>query len=538
MKTGLGTSGLGHSKKTVPKLGDMLIAADIISEQELQKAVQMANHSAQPLGRVLTDLKQVSAGTIDAAASLQVLVLEGSLNGATAIRALGRCHRQNVSVEESLRFIGWTAPEPKVDSELGLLLLESELINQAMYDGLVRTANNQQITLGEQFVLQNVLSHSLINAALQSIVLISQDKITRKDAVLILKKVCADGASFWDALGAVGLDSRTVRSGRLTLGEVLTQGGFISEAERIASVEKALAQKQMLGELLVQSGMITIRVLNSALEVQEIARTGALTETEAVEALKTSERSSVSVKEAIHSRISYAEQDLAAGALELLIAAGILKQTDVAIGVGKGQQFGVDPLRGLVILGIIDRTVFEATKAIMPSISSGERSRDQAIMLLNYVDRSRCTIEEAIDSLNHPELAPKQEAAILAISGKFAARTAVENEVSAKPTGESKKDFASLDQAVRQKLAPSFVSRFRRSLFTLLVIFGGLVYFFKQFDPGDLALLFLLLLILDTIRIIVDLDKMRREMYDIRTLDIEGVQQRPGHPKRRKDDVF
>ncbi len=522
-------------------MGDALIAADIISEPELHNALQLANQTSQPLGRVLVDLKYVSQKSIDEAAAIQVLVLDGSLNGATAIKALGRAHRKDITLEDALRELGWAPPQPKLESELGILLVHSGLITKAIYEDALKSIAEQQSTIGEYLVLRNVLSHSLINAALQIIVLIAQEKITQKEGAALLKQFCSTGGSFWDALSAAGFDSKALRTGRLSLGEVLTQGGFISEAERISSVEKALAEKMMLGELLVQSGMISSRVLESALQVQEIARTGAVSESEAVEVLKSTERNSTSIREVLQSRITHDERDAADKSLELLIAAGILRQTDVAVALKKAQEFGVDPLRGLVVGGIIDRTVFEATRELTPAIVAGTKTKNEAIMLLNYVERGRCTLAEAIENIRNPpppaatvEL-PQAQAA----SSKSAQTTGGKSNTQAgtKSAETIAKDFASLDQAVRKKLAPMFISRFLRSTAVLAVLYCAMLLFAKNFRPMELGLLFSLLLILDTIRLIVDLASKRKELYELRTLDIEGVQQHPGSLKRRKDDI-
>lgn len=532
MKSGLKTSGFVNTRKTAPKMGDMLIAADIISEKDLQTALQIANQTATPIGRVLMDLKHVTAKNIDDVAALQVLVLDESLNGATAIKALGRAHRQNVSIEDALRSLGWTPPEPKEDNELGLLLVESEVINNKVYEDAVSSARENEITVAQYLILRNLLSPSVVNGALQAIVMIAQEKISKKDACQILKKICTGGPSFWEALSEVGVDSRSVRAGRLSLGEVLTQGGFISESERVAAVERALSQKQMLGELLVQSGIITLQVLESALQVQEIARSGVVSETEAVEVLRTSDRSKVSIKEAMESRISESERDKAAAGLDLLISAGILRQTDVARAVEKGKQFGVDPLRGMVIAGIVDRCVFDATRQLIIAIEANEQTQNQAIMLLNYVDRSRCSLEEAIENINNPPPAPPMQAEL--------SRNSMEMlRPDTKTTGSRQavqpKDFASLDQAVRKKMAPIFVTRFLRSLIVLVALFAGIKICFPHFTTTELGLLFSILVILDTIRLIFDLGRIRKDVYDLRSLDIEGVQQRPSASKQKKD---
>jgi hypothetical protein len=519
-KRGLKTSGLVNTKRSAPKLGDFLIAADIISEQDLLTAIQTANKSQQPLERVLIDLQLVSAGTMENVAALRVLVLDGELNGATAIKALGRCHRQRFSVEDSLRELGWKPREPKEYNELGLLLLDSEVIAQTVYEDALASIKEQSVTLGEFLVLRRGLSHNLINGALQSITMIASDKLSRRDATLILKKISA-GRSFWDALTEVGLDSRTVCYGRLSLGEVLTQGGFISEAERIAAVERALEQKQMLGELLVQSGVITSVTLQSALQIQELARSGVLSETEAFELLKASERTNLSIEEAIQNHFSEAEHEKASRSIELLIQAGILCQNDLARAAEKGQRFGLDALRGLVLAGVIDRTVFEAVRELVVAVARGEYSPDECILFLNYVERSRCNLSEAIENVKSPALQPAQEAAILATSGKFA----VISEPS-KHTAVTVAEPSSVEQVVGRALTPLLFNRLLRSLTILAVSFGALLLFCRQLEPIHLAILFSSLLVIETIRNILDVATARKELVETRKSNIEDVQGR------------
>ncbi len=527
LDNGLKTSGFAKKKGTAPKLGDLLVAADITSEADLQNAVQMANQTKQPLSRVLVELKYCSQKVIDDVAKIQVLVMEGNLNGETAIRALGRSYRQNIEIEAALGELGWAMPVAQVESELGLMLLSSNLISRAIYDEALRKGAEENSTFGEYLIMHNILSLKVINAALQATVLSAQGRLTRKDASAVLNQVCSKNATFWEALLEVGFDSRTVSNEQLSLGEVLTQGGLISETERIASVEQALAEKRMLGNLLVESGLISKRALESALEVQELARSGVVSGVEAADLLKTTERTTSSLKETIEKRFASEDVSTADSAIDLLRTGGFLRESDLSIAAQKSKQFGVDILRGLVVAGLVDRTVFEAVRELVPEVASGARSRDEAIMLLGYVDRSRCSLAEAIGG--PAEHAQATEAAAVALS-----QTGQNARIIAKPTP---KDYASLDEAVRKELAPTFVKRFLASLVTLTIVFACLVLILKTVSPMDLGLIFSLLLIVETIRIILTLDKRRREMFSLRTLDIEGVQNRPGTPKRRKDDT-
>lgn len=513
MKNGLSSTGLYTARKAVaPKLGDLLVGADIITEVELNTALQLANQSDQPLGRMLVDLKYVEQKDIDNAVALQVLVLEASLSGATAIKVLGRCHRQDKTVQESLSELGWRPSEPKKDSELGLLLVDAALITQKIYDDAISICSDQNLTMGEYLVLKKLVPTAIVNGALQTAVLVAQYKISRTDSVLILQKVKA-GCSYWDALSQVSSDSRTVRSGRLSLGEVLTQGGFISESERIVAVERAMNERQMLGELLVKSGVISNETLQSALQVQAIARSGAVTEEEAIEVLRSSSKGGVSIKETMERRTSEDDMNMAVWALDLLAGAGLLQELDFINAVEKGKQFGVDPLRGLVIANRIDCSVYEGARELVRQVNANEKSRSQAIVLLNYIERSRCTLEEAIEGISN------------FLSAGSDSGVEVQEPVTHEPR-KSGRDFSSLEQALRRKLAPMFLLRFIRSALTLLTVFLFLCTLFKDsFDPTGLALLFCFLLILDTIRTILDITKLRKEMYALRALDIAGVQQ-------------
>lgn len=391
------TSSLQKKRQTL-RVSDLLRGASVISQAQFNKAVEISQQTRQTFERVLVDFRFVSHDVMEAAVKLQLLNAESMLPTATAIKALSLVHQSNISVKEALAYIGWGSNKELQANDLGVLLLEAAVINQRTYENALRTSQEQCCSFGSFLVIRSIISYNILNASLQTLALVGQGKMNKSKAIALVKYVYETGMSVWEALSQAGISADTIASCQLSLGELLTQAGLVTELDRTALVEFSISENKMLGELVVNQGLASSQVLQGALVLQKLAKMGAISRSEACQVLKQISQGA-DLRTELSSRYGKAEKYLTQEAVELLLAGNFVQQAQIEKATNQADYYGLDLVRGLVLSGAIDGRQMLLVRDIALRVRLNVLPRDMAFVLLNYCDRARCTVDAGLAAL-------------------------------------------------------------------------------------------------------------------------------------------
>lgn len=106
------------------RLGDLLLEAGLLQQDQLQQALQHVTRQGRPLGQALVRLNYMTEAELRPALQAQLLVADGVLPSLLAVRAL-RLTRQGRSLEDALQELGWE-PDRFTTNELRLLIAAAE----------------------------------------------------------------------------------------------------------------------------------------------------------------------------------------------------------------------------------------------------------------------------------------------------------------------------------------------------------------------------------------------------------------------------
>src|SRR6185369_13197020 len=100
------------SKKTVTtaKLGELLLAAELVDAEKLDEALRTSQETGLPLGRILVLTQLVSDELLSAALTAQVLIRDAKISKQQAVEGLKSARRRRVSLEQSLMEQGFYRP--------------------------------------------------------------------------------------------------------------------------------------------------------------------------------------------------------------------------------------------------------------------------------------------------------------------------------------------------------------------------------------------------------------------------------------------
>src|SRR5277367_1816009 len=234
-----------------PKLGEILIGAELISDRTFYECLAHAEQSAQPVGKVIVGFNYASDNDIDSAVLIQSLIAENKLKAKVGIQILKEATRQRVAVVELLKTLGAVHTETRVEGNyLGRFISDCQLIGSEQLGQAVAVSQEYNLQLVRVLVHNGSLTVDLASKSLDALARVKAGKVDYQVAVAAVQYAHKTGATLQDALRACKVKD-TSEPGRILLGEIIGRAGIASEIEILAAVETALSQGKKVGEALV-----------------------------------------------------------------------------------------------------------------------------------------------------------------------------------------------------------------------------------------------------------------------------------------------
>lgn len=170
------------------RLGELLVAAGLIQQKEIDNFLTLAKFMGLPLGNLLVREKKLSSNLLKVAVRLQTLISSGMISVDMACRTMRDIAAGICSVDEILDSFN-TYSESVRSCRLGELLVDADLLSQiALGRALVASAESS-VPLGWTLVQEGTLTSDIINTALLLQQNVRACMIDYKTAVHSLKNI-------------------------------------------------------------------------------------------------------------------------------------------------------------------------------------------------------------------------------------------------------------------------------------------------------------------------------------------------------------
>lgn len=190
------------------RLGEILLAAGVLSEQELMTALEFGLANNKPVGEVLTDLRFIEEATISAALALQKMVAEQSLKLEEATFALSAIYRDGITLAEALdKNNPKDAQKSKSKNAATQTFPEFLQLTKNVTSDELRKAF-EAVLLNPQMVAKildvaGVIDKNILQEALKSYQLFKQGRLSIEHACVVLEFCRKNQVSVDDALRAL-----------------------------------------------------------------------------------------------------------------------------------------------------------------------------------------------------------------------------------------------------------------------------------------------------------------------------------------------
>jgi len=280
------------------KMGELLLAAQLVSKEQLDEALKTSLETGLPLGRILVLTGALTESLLAAVLNAQVFIRDSKVTREQAVLGLQSAKKRKVSIEQCFVDAGFYRLPARQTIKLGELLVLAGLLSESDLMNVLELGLVNQKPLGEILTQSGFITQDVLSAALRFQELVASGSLSPLHAAEALGQVHAKGVSIAQAVAELGLlkpqPHETIR-----LGELLKLAGFVTQDDISKAVELSSKNSALIGKMLLVTGMIDESVLHAALRCQFLLREGFLKPEQGIIALNYCQRSKVSFDDAM-----------------------------------------------------------------------------------------------------------------------------------------------------------------------------------------------------------------------------------------------
>ncbi len=383
------------------KIGQILIEAGLLDQVKLGECLAVAAKTSQPVGRIVSMLNYACEQDVESALIIQNLIATKKLQKERAIFALKEAAKRKIAVIELLRIFGSGAPSRMEEAEvdLGFLLTESHLVAHKTLEEAIKMAEESSLLLGKSLLLNHAITVSTAGKALQALALVRAGKLTKEQAVSALAEVRKSGCSLIDAIKKMRV-ALPGHEGHMLLGEMVARCGLATDMQILAAVEAALLQGKRLGETLIESGVISEQMLQSALEIQNLVAKSVIPADKALLLFNKLVRDKITLAELASATELF--EDRSASDHEVLAticSCSIISNDDVIKAVREKADYRMGPVRALLATDRLPPALYRAAQDYIALLQEGRVNETDGKRALRLCSVEEMTFAAALASI-------------------------------------------------------------------------------------------------------------------------------------------
>jgi hypothetical protein len=384
-----------------PKIGQILIEAGFMDQPALAECLNVAKQFAQPVGRVISMLNYVSERDVESALVVQSLIGQGRLSKQRAIQSLREASRRKIAVVELLKAFGSGihASVAVTETDIGKLLTESCLITHDQLSHALNVSQESGLLLCRSLLVTNAITIHVASKALNALAQVKAGKITHIQAVAALDEIRKTSCPLRDALKKLKVAVAEPED-YLLLGEIIARSGLSTEIEILGAVEMALVEGRKLGDTLVACNVISQEMLESALELQELASKCVILADQSVFVLKRLHRDNLSVAQfAAQTDLFEDKSPIDREVLKFLCASNALSEQDILDAVKAKANYRMGPIKALLAMGMVSPALYRSAQDFVSLVLDRKVTESDGIKALTLCRTEGLSFTSALASV-------------------------------------------------------------------------------------------------------------------------------------------
>lgn len=351
------------------RIGTLLISAGILRSDYMANALMVARQSGRKVGEVLVTSNLLTAEDLRVALDLQSLMKNGNITVEMGIKALKVARAKKLDARDALMELGFSSGKNISTIDLATILLEAKCLTREQIDQASWNAARNKLTIGRNLVLNGAVSPSILGYALNVLVLLRDKKVTIEHAIQTLTTAAQKKCSVEEVLQL----QQPISANHVRIGELLSTAGLLSESDAMTAVEKGLLNQLSMGQILLDTQMVSPLVLEAALKLQKYIENGEMSRTQATELIRQVASKQVGLENFLSEMVS-----LKSRVLELLLASQVVSNYQVQQAVNESPELESDLLRALFTHGVVTQDLFRSAVRCVYAIDAGTYSVEES----------------------------------------------------------------------------------------------------------------------------------------------------------------
>lgn len=266
------------------ELTNILLAAKLITAEQLGKALKRAQETGLLIGQTLLIENMVSTTTLCAAINVLFLMRDAKLEEDKAIQGLRFASQRDMSIEQALFELQFFTQPSAGTLRIGELAEMTGIITRANMIECLEVEFFKQKPFGQILLEQGLISQEQLEAAVLLQNSVSSESMKAFQAARALKLVCKNNTNVYQAMSEVSNPPDDCEE--LRLGDLLIKSGICDRNQIEAVVGEASDSNIKIGKMLLVSKLVKQSTLWYALRCQSLWKLGYMSGTEAVNALR------------------------------------------------------------------------------------------------------------------------------------------------------------------------------------------------------------------------------------------------------------
>jgi hypothetical protein len=376
--------------------------ANILKESDLEESIQAASKMGIPLERAIIMSGRTTSAALELPVRATKMVEKGKLTIDQAIAAVRLVSHQKMSIEEAVAAVKAfeankkSRPNAAITSEVGQLLLAADIINSEQLEQATQRAQQAAIPVGRMLRVNNAITSLMLNSAINGHMLLRDNKATREQIVDALKAAHRKKASIEQALFEAGTYQQP-GDNELKLSDLFSMANLIAESDRLECLELEVIHQRPLGQILLDQGLVTQDLMETAIHLQGAVATDAVRAYQAAEALRRVANEKISVYQALG--------ELKRGIFgppfrlgDLLVACEFATTQQIEAALQQSADTNIKVGKVLLKAGVISEQKLFISLRCQSLVKFGFVSDPQAIAALRQADRLG-SLEDAFNGL-------------------------------------------------------------------------------------------------------------------------------------------
>jgi hypothetical protein len=382
------------------KIGDLLIRANILTIEELEDAVKLADKMRQPLGRILQMNGYCSEANLQDILNIQQRINDKTLTLESGVKAAEMVLKQGFEVEAAIRRLNPVATarqELKEKNIVGEMLAMTNIITQKQFTEAVNHSLDTRLPLGTVLVNIGAVSVHVLECAV-TLLEYTRDGIVQKDqATHALRLARFKSLSAQDAL-IEDMPSFQLPERDYGLKEVLVLAGVISENQLLVAREIELVDKTPLLQTLVESGSCSNICMDAAHQMLQMISEDSLTFEQGLMILRRLKnvKTDEEMEEILGSIDEIEDDEQIVEVADVLLSAGIVGEEEIQIATPLALQAKKSLNRVLIDAGFMDERTGALVNGVKELLQHNILGAEQAKIALIYSIENNSMLDDTL----------------------------------------------------------------------------------------------------------------------------------------------